>query len=184
MRPLFNTASVFAAIAASACLATGAMAQDQPAPQAMGPASGHAGDHAEWRRMHQQRRAQFLHDVLNIRQDQEPAFKAFVADLRAARGEHKDGADRPVEAAPLTTPERLDRMAAWMNRRQAERQAAFQHRAEAIKRFYAVLSPEQKRSFDALHDRGGMMMHGHHHGMEGPGDRHGGGPRGDDDAAG
>jgi hypothetical protein len=46
-----------------------------------------------------------------------------------------------------------------------------QHRVEAVKRFYAVLSPEQKRAFDALHDRGGMGGPGRH----GPG-RHEGGP--------
>jgi Spy/CpxP family protein refolding chaperone len=62
-------------------------------------------------------------------------------------------------------------MSAFMSKRMAERQAAFQHRADAIRRFYAVLSPEQKRAFDALHDRGGMGGHGGH-GFE----PHGGGP--------
>jgi hypothetical protein len=179
MSPLFKTASVLAAIAAATTIATTAFAQDQRgpdqrAPQAMGEAPGHAGDRAEWRRMHEQRRAQFLHDVLNIRQDQEPAFQAFVADMRAGRDEHKAMAERPAQAGPLTTPERLDRMAAWMNKRQAERREAFQHRADAIKRFYAVLNPDQKRAFDALHERA-MMERGHHHGMEGPMEPHGDG---------
>ena len=63
--------------------------------------------------------------------------------------DHKDG------AGALTTPERLDRMAAFMAKRTAERQAAFQRRADAVKRFYAVLGPEQKRAFDALHEHAG-----------------------------
>jgi Spy/CpxP family protein refolding chaperone len=179
MNPPSRTAAVLAAAAAALCLTSGALAQDRAGPPAMGHAPHHDGDHAGWRKAHQERRARFLRDVLNIRQDQEPALQAFLADVRGSKGEHEGGADRPVEAGPLTTPERLDRMAAWMNKRQAERQAAFQHRAEAIRRFYAVLSPEQKRAFDALHSRGGMMRQGHR-GLEG----HGDGPRGGESDAG
>jgi hypothetical protein len=85
--------------------------------------------------------------------------------------EHKDAAE-----TPMTTPERLDHMAAMMAKRDAEHQAEMQRRIDAVKRFYAVLSPEQKRAFDALHDRGGMgpgdRGPGRHEG--GPGDRSGG----------
>jgi hypothetical protein len=53
----------------------------------------------------------------------------------------------------LSTPQRLDRMQA----RSAERQARLAQRAEAIKRFYAQLTPAQQRAFDALPmGRGGM----------------------------
>jgi periplasmic protein CpxP/Spy len=161
--------------AAVLCLGTAALAQDRPAPAAT-TAPRQGGDHANWRQEHEARRAQFLRDVLNIRQDQEPALQAFLADLRQARREQPDIAEPPAEAGPLTTPERLDRMAAWMAKRSAERQAAFHQRAEAVKRFYAALSPEQKRAFDALHARGEMMRRGPH-GMG----RLGGGPHGGDD---
>jgi protein CpxP len=189
MSPSSNTVAVLVAAIAALCLTSGALAQDRPTPPAMGDAPRHEGDRAEWRKAHQERRAQFLRAVLNIRQDQEPALQAFLSDMHAAKAEHKDWADRPAEAGPLTTPERLDRMTAWMTKRSAERQAAFQQRAQAIKRFYAALSPEQQRAFDALHGRGEMMRHGHH-GMERHGDdqhgadRPGDGPRGDEGEAG
>ena len=166
-----------AAAAVALCLSSSAFAQDAAQNPAMSaPAAGphRGGDHAEWRKDHEQRqeahqarRARLLHDVLNIRSDQEPAFLAFLADMKPQPREDKDrGEHKDASAAPLTTPERLDRMAAFMAKRTAERQAAFQRRADAIKRFYAVLGPEQKRAFDALHAmRGGM--HGGRSGGEG-----------------
>jgi Spy/CpxP family protein refolding chaperone len=77
-----------------------------------------------------------------------------------------------------------------MAKRTSERQARFQQRAEAVKRFYAVLGPEQKRAFDALHAmRGGMHGGGrggmHHEGGQGGhGDWGGGHEHGEDSAAG
>jgi hypothetical protein len=63
----------------------------------------------------------------------------------------------------LPTPQRLDRMQARMN----ERQAAFARRSDAVKRFYAQLTPAQQRAFDALHDGPGGLRggpgHGHGH---------------------
>jgi hypothetical protein len=124
---------------------------------------------AEHRQEREQARAAALHAVLNLRPDQEPAFQAFVAATRPpeGRGKGMDHGDQAV--APMTTPQRLDRMAARM----AERQAAFQRRADAVRRFYGALSPAQQRAFDALHAlRGGGREGreaGHrgfgHHGM-------------------
>jgi periplasmic protein CpxP/Spy len=110
-------------------------------------------------------RAQRLRDTLQLRPEQEPALKAFIEASaprfdRGARG--KEGVRG--EAQALTTPERLDRMRAHM----AERQAAFERRAEATKRFYAQLSPAQQRAFDAT-GGGGGREHGRrgHHGGRG-----------------
>jgi hypothetical protein len=153
----------------------------------MGGSAQH-GDRAamreQWMKEREQRRAQFLHDVLNIRPDQETALQAFLADTRRQPHEHKDWAKRGGEtpSAPMTTPQRLDQMAAMMAKRSAEHQAEFQRRADAVKRFYAVLNPEQKSAFDALHQHGGMgggRGFGHRGGPGGPnpgGDR---GPRGE-----
>ena len=198
---LTTRAVPFLAVAAAAlCLSCGALAQDQAAPAAPGAGMHHGADRAEWKKdrearmaARQERRAQRLHDILNIRSDQEPAFHAFLADIKPASREHKDWAGRKdgaQAAAPMTTPERLDRMAAMMAKRTSERQARFQQRAEAVKRFYAVLGPEQKRAFDALHAmRGGMhgggrggMRHGG--GEGGHGDWGGGHEHGEDSAAG
>jgi periplasmic protein CpxP/Spy len=211
-QPIMNLttrAAPFLAVAAAAlCLSCGAFAQDQAAPAAPGAGMHHGADRAEWKKdrearmaARQERRAQRLHDILNIRSDQEPAFHAFLADIKPMPRDHKDGGDHKdwaehkdsaqaaPQAAPMTTPERLDRMAAMMAKRTGERQARFQQRAEAVKRFYAVLGPEQKRAFDALHAmRGGMrggrggMRHGG--GEGGHGDWGGGHEHGEDSAAG
>ena len=50
----------------------------------------------------------------------------------------------------LTTPQRLDRMAARM----AERQQRFAQHAAAVKQFYAQLTPAQQKAFDAMHHGG------------------------------
>ena len=186
MNPTSRAVPFLAAAAFALCLSSGAFAQDSSASAtAAGPHQG--GDHADWkkdreqhREAHQARRARLLHDVLNIRADQEPAFLAFLSDMKRQPHEHegmaghKDGSQhKDASATPLTTPERLDRMAAFMAKRTAERQAAFQRRADAIKRFYAVLGPEQRRAFDALHAMRGGMQGGR---PGGPG--HEGGPGG------
>jgi protein CpxP len=168
-----RAAVALAAATAAFCLSSSAFAQEPPPP---GAGMHHGADHAEWRKAHEERRARFLHDVLNLRPDQEGALQAFLADMkpqpheRGDRAEHKAG-----DETALTTPERLDHMAAAMARRTAEHQAAFQRRADAIKRFYAVLSPDQKRAFDALHSLRGGPHGGPGH--EGPGGgHHEGGP--------
>jgi hypothetical protein len=177
-----RTISFLAAAATSLCLSSAALAQDQQLAQPMGD-SAHHGDRAamreQWMKARQEHRARFLHDVLNIRPDQEVALQAFLADTQRQPHEHKDWAERDGQAAtPMTTPQRLDQMAAMMARRSAEHQAAFQRRADAIKRFYAVLSPVQKRAFDALRERGGMGGHGFDH-RGGPNPGGGRGPGGE-----
>jgi Spy/CpxP family protein refolding chaperone len=181
--------SLIGVAAAALCLSSSAFAQDQAAPPAPDGAGhhgmGHQGlDHAAWRKAREEHRAHFLHDILEIRSDQEAAFQTFLTDMTPPMRDHKDWAERKDGAdhkdaaeASMTTPERLDRMAAMMEKRTAERQAAFQKRSEAIKRFYAVLSPEQKRAFDALHGHGGMGHGGMDHGGRGMG-HHPGGPDG------
>jgi hypothetical protein len=70
-----------------------------------------------------------------------------------------------AEFAKLTTPQRLERMEA----RRAERSAMFAKRAEATKTFYAALTPEQQKTFDAetVHFGGHRGDHDGHRGHEG-----------------
>jgi hypothetical protein len=178
--------SLIGVAAATLCLSSSALAQDQAAPPALDGMAHHGMgrqdvDREAWRKARDDRRAHFLHDILEIRSDQEAAFQTFLTDMKPPMRDHKDWAEnkdgdqKDAAEAAMTTPQRLDRMAAMMEKRTAERQADFQKRSEAIKRFYAVLSPEQKRAFDALQGHGGMG-HGEHggHGMG----HHPGGPDG------
>lgn len=152
-----------AAASAVACASAASFAQEPP--QAGAPQAAGAHDHwAKRGREHAEARARALHDILNIRPDQEAAFQTFVELMRPPQGaggmrEHHDTGDMDH----LTMPERLDRMAARM----AERQAAFQRRAVAAKAFYAVLSPEQRRAFDALPSLMGARRQGGE-GRDGP----------------
>lgn len=176
MRSTFGLLTAVAALSAAASLATATFAQEPPAG---GPPIAPVGGHPEWgakmrEQMNEraQARAKALHDILNITPDQEGAFQAFIAAMKPPEGHRPmDGDHERGETTVLTTPERLDRMAARM----AEHQAAFQRRAEAIRHFYAALSPAQQRAFDAMP---GMMggEHGHGGGHGWGGERHMGPP--------
>ena len=200
MRAMPRAALGLIAAAALASVSTLALAQAAPAPH--GPPT--AEERAAWKakfeaRMHEhmEMHAKHLHDVLQLRPDQDAALHTLLAALAPPMdhmdhmGDHHGGPGGPDghgpdghdEFAKLTTPERLDKMSAMMSEHIARRQAEFQKHAAAIKAFYAVLSPEQQRAFDALPPE---MLHGGHGGPdghdghgEGPGDRgHHGGPRG------
>jgi hypothetical protein len=154
-------------------------AQPTPGMAARAPAAeGRAWQRPDPAQM-AERHAEHLRALLQLRPDQEPALRALVAALQpsAARMERREGERDALRQA--TTPERLDRMQA----RLAERQGEFARRADAIKRFYAQLTPAQQRAFDALpmmmmghgmkdHDHGGGWEHGrdgHGRGGMGPG---------------
>jgi hypothetical protein len=155
----------------SLALAGAGMAQDQgrapppPAGAQAGP-GGQGFNRDAMRQRMQERRQQRLkefHDAIGLRPDQEGAWQTLTAALTPPAGERRGmERGRGGEGAQLTTPQRLDRMA----QRMAERQTRFQQRADAIKRFYAVLDARQQKTFDALvgaqlgRGMGGMGMGG------------------------
>jgi hypothetical protein len=176
----FSSKSFIAAAAGAAALslAAGAFAQDRPPPGGPDGAAGARafGDHMKERfEARQAERIKALHDVLSIRTDQESAFQAFTSALHPAhdgKGPHGPGQDAQggPPAMPATTPERLDRLVA----RQQEHQQRIEARVTAIKTFYALLSPEQRHTFDSLV----LLRDGEGRGHdEGPGGHGGWGPR-------
>lgn len=98
-----------------------------------------------------ERHAQRLRDTLQLRPEQEPALKAYVASLQSLRPQPPGGprAGRPDPAA-RTTPQRLDEA----RQRMAERQGRFDQMAQATLRFYGQLNPAQQKAFDAQHGPG------------------------------
>lgn len=152
------------------------LAQDGPrspaAGEAAAPGAG-ARQHPQMRHDPQkaaERRAQMLRQRLALRSDQEPALQAYLSAARP----HGDRAAREALKA-MTTPERLDRQLEAMRKR-----------ADATKRFYGALTPEQRRTFDSMTARPHKAHHdGGRHG-EGRRDRRGGGhgPRGGQPQAG
>lgn len=161
-------------LAAVLALTAGAsVAQPAPPPGAPGArAEGHHWQRPDPAQM-AERHAQHLRDALQLRPDQEPALRALVAASQPPADEREHGRkDGGWEAdGAISTPQRLDRMEARM----AEHAARFRTRAEAIKRFYAQLSPAQQKAFDAMPMMGMHGRHGmHEHGMGGHGGMHGG----------
>lgn len=168
--------------ALAAALALPALAQQAPAatPSATpgataAPGQPHhrMGQHrsgADGKDRHQQRQAYMaermaqLKAQLKLTAAQEPAWTAFTAAMQP--GERKARLDH-ADMDKLTTPERIDRMRAM----RAQHAAEADRRGEATKAFYAALTPEQQKTFDA------QPHHGRHHGMHDKGGRHGDGDR-------
>ena len=143
-------------------------------PGAIGGATWAPGSQVR-HEMRETARLKAVHDALNIRPDQETAFQAFAASMRPDdRGPGPEGMEhRSQDMAGMTTPERLDAMSRMMDEHMARMRERFQRHATAIKALYAVLSPEQKRTLDALpdlmgHGMGMGMAMGHHGDMGKP----------------
>jgi periplasmic protein CpxP/Spy len=105
---------------------------------------------------------------LKITPAQEGAWTAYTASMQPpARPAGRPMADQRAELDKLTTPQRIDKMRELRTQRMTEMSAAMDKHGEATKTFYAVLSPEQQKVFDAEHKmRGGRHGGGHHGGME------------------
>jgi len=136
---------------ASLGLGTAALAASDPGAAPTGGEShwGAFGSHGAKSAERMAKRQAALHDKLSLSPTQEAAWKTFTDRLRATAPVRSDAAP----AATMTAPERADRMAAFLLT--AQQQAAA--RAQAVKEFYVVLSPEQQKIFD------GQFQGRHHH---------------------
>lgn len=162
-----------AAAAVMAALALPVLAQPAPSmPPAAGASAQQAQKPGDWqqrRQAHMAQRANALKGQLKLTPEQEPAWTAFMAAMQPAEGPARlDRLDRK-EMEKLTTPERIDRMRAL----RAQYAAEADRRGEAAKTFYAALTPEQQKTFDAqaqrMHSKGGMGGYRGHHGDGGHG---------------
>jgi protein CpxP len=94
-----------------------------------------------------------LHDKLKLTAAQEPAWNTFAGKMKP--GERPARPDR-AEMERLSAPERMERMLAMM--KQGEQRMA--DRLAAVKEFYAVLTPEQQKTFNEQFGPG--RHHAHH----------------------
>ena len=164
------TLALAPALLAPALLVTPATAQPAP-PPGHGP---HGGPHggppsAEMKARHEAMQKQHVEDlktVLRLRPDQEAALTAFVASPEPRRFERK----LPAPGSQ-TTPQRLDEMA----KADAEMAARHKETRDALAKFYAALSPDQQKVFDALQRLKGGHGGGHRRMVRGPHGK-GGGP--------
>jgi periplasmic protein CpxP/Spy len=159
-------AAAFGAHAQSAAPAAPAV-QDQAHPKAQ-----HGGRYGHGQKLTPEQRAEFrakriarLHDELKITPAQEQAWNTFVASMQPpARGQHGPRPDRAA-VAKLSAPERM----AKAIDRQKQRTAFMEQRLGALNSFYAVLTPEQKQTFDAKAARMQHRFHGGPGGWQGRG---------------
>ena len=143
-------------------------AQNAPASQAPTAASSshsHPAHMMERRKAGQERRLKELKSKLQLSAEQESAWSAFAAAMALPA--------EPIQARPdfeqlarLSTPERLDRMKALREQRQAQINARMDQRAQAARSFYDSLQAPQKKIFDEetgrlLAQRARHRHHGH-----------------------
>ncbi len=159
---------LIAALLASAGMA--AHAQGAGVPATGGMAHHQRMDPARMQEMMAKHQAD-MKAKLKLSPSQENAWNAYMASMQppadmAARMNPENRQKMHDEMQKLTTPERIDRM----NAMKAQRDAEMAKRGESTKTFYAVLSPEQKKVFDANSMRGGR---GGRHGGDGKMGMHG-----------
>jgi protein CpxP len=135
---------------ASLGLGTAALGASDPGAGSTGGSShwGAFGSHGAKSAERMAKRQAALHDKLGVSAAQEAAWKTFTDKLKATAPVRPEVA--PVST--MTAPQRADRMVASLQT--AQQQAVM--RAQAVKEFYAVLSPEQQKIFDS-------QFQGRHH---------------------
>ena len=115
------------------------------------------------------RRQADMKSMLKITPAQENAWTTFTEAMQPPM--RMLGVERPIAAQrtdmeKLTTPERIDKMKAMRAQRMADMNAEMDKRGEATKVFYAALSFEQQKTFDAEYRKLGRHgSDGHHGGM-------------------
>ena len=106
--------------------------------------TGMRGDAWEHRVERMAQQHQRLHDALKLTPEQDIAWKKLMDP------QHPMARMEPAKAddwAKLSTPERADKMVERMR----DQQSRMFERLAALKEFYAVLTPEQKKIFDDFH---------------------------------
>jgi hypothetical protein len=142
-------------IAGGSILAASSFAMPGGDPAGKGGCEARHGQevHAK-REAHRAERLSGLKEKLKLAPQQEAAWNAFASASQPAM-RPGDGQAMRGEFAKLSTPQRLDKMMAMSEARRAK----MAERAQAIKAFYAQLTPEQQSVFDAEAMPG---RHGHH----------------------
>ncbi|MDB5949331.1 MAG: hypothetical protein JWR65_1186 [Massilia sp.] len=128
--------------------------QAQTAP----PEGRHANAASQQERMakwgeHMAKRQAKIHDALQLTAAQEPAWAAYQSAIKPAAGMGNHG-DRAAWAT-LSAPARMEKMIGMAK----QHTTAMESHLAALNTFYAVLTPAQKKAFDAA-----TMAHGRGHG--------------------
>lgn len=130
------------------------------APPVAGPPNcgpmGPRGENWEHRAGSIEMHHQKLHAALKLKPEQEGAWKKLM-DSEPAMAKARPAISE--DWSKLTTPERADKMLERMKEHQAQQTV----HVAALKEFYAVLTPEQKKTFDDFHSVPHAGMRGKPH---------------------
>ena len=155
-------AGLLATVGASAMAQNApAPAPGTPAPTATGQPAGSPGqrwghhDPAKMQAMIAKRQAD-MKAKLRITAVQEGAWTSFTAAMQPDRPGNRLTPTQRAEFDKLPTPERIDKMRTLHTQHMADKRSAMDKRGEATKTFYAVLTPEQQKVFDAEHQKHGQ----------------------------
>jgi Spy/CpxP family protein refolding chaperone len=155
-----NRTAVWLTTAALTLLSAYASAQTSPPKDEPAKTDMHTMQdmHGEYRGLRMKHHMQKLKTELKLTPEQEPAWAALAGAMTPpARPQRPDRA----EMEKLSMPERLDKMKQIMSQHHEARMAEMDKHAAAVKSFYALLTPEQKKTFDTKAMRG--WKHGPHH---------------------
>ncbi len=94
----------------------------------------------------QQQQGPDLHAMLHIRADQEAAWRTYQQGVTPPAGIIATLRASAQRAVSMTTPQRLD----LQEQNHALEGTIFHHQVEAVRKFYAALSPEQQRTYDQI----------------------------------
>jgi Spy/CpxP family protein refolding chaperone len=148
------TAATLTLLTSYAC-AQNSPPKDEAAKPGMHAMHGKEGEHMGMRMKHHMQK---LKAELKLTPEQEPAWAALTGAMTPpARPQRPDRA----EMEKLHMPERLDKMKQIMSQHHEGRMAEMDKHTAAVKSFYAVLTPEQKKTFDTKAMSG--WRHGRHH---------------------
>ena len=103
---------------------------------------------------HMAKRQAKIHDALQLTAAQEPAWAAYQSAIKPAGAMHTQG--EHAAWATLSAPARMEKMIGMAK----QHTAAMESHLAALSTFYAVLTPAQRKAFDAATMHGG----GHHGG--------------------
>ena len=85
-----------------------------------------------------------LHDALHLTAAQEDGWRGYRAAITPDPSTEARRRSAAMMMSTLTTPRRIDLINAEME----EDFAAMRHQGQAVKAFYATLTPDQQRTFD------------------------------------
>lgn len=160
LKSKFSTPVLLGALlAGGGIVAATAYAQPVGGPDGKPRCVAGAGHDAQSRQALRDQRMAALKEKLKLAPGQEAAWESFAASLQPMGHPGMNRQAMHAELDELSTPERLERMSALAEARQAR----MAQRTEAIKAFYSQLTPEQQKVFDA-EATAHRMQRGHHHG--------------------